>query len=112
MRYAYAAGSRALKGLVVSPDPAVRDDLARVLRAVDPGSIVVAGAANQLNSAQIEKSLGGKAQPDIAIIHDSDRQRDRRRAQSCLFFLPAAGIFRSSPRCRSVRLTTAPILVR
>ncbi len=72
VRYAYAAGSRSLKGLVVSPDPTVRDDLARVLRAVDPGSIVVAGAANQLSSAQIEKSLGGKTQPDIAIIHDSD----------------------------------------
>jgi hypothetical protein len=69
-RYAYAAGSRSLKGVVISPDPSVRDDLARVLRAVDPGSIVVAGRADQLTPSMVAKSLGG-ATPDIAIIHDS-----------------------------------------
>jgi hypothetical protein len=69
-RYAYAAGSRSLKGVVISPDASVRDDLARVLRAVDPGSIVVAGRADQLTPAMITKSLGGGV-PDIAIIHDS-----------------------------------------
>jgi hypothetical protein len=70
VRYAYAAGSRSLKAVVVSPDPGVRDDLARVLRAVDPGSLVVAGSTDELSPALIEKSLGA-ALPDIAIIHDS-----------------------------------------
>jgi VWA domain-containing protein/aerotolerance regulator-like protein len=69
-RYAYAPGNRTLKGVVISPDAAVRDDLARVLRAVDPGSMVIAGSADQLTPAIIAKSVGG-ATPDIAIIHDS-----------------------------------------
>src|SRR5579875_3414096 len=69
-RYAYASAGRSLKGLIISPDPAVRDDLARVLRAVDPGSIVAAGRADDLTPSIIAKSLGG-AVPDIAIIHDS-----------------------------------------
>lgn len=70
-RYAYAPGSRSLKGAVISPDAAVRDDLARVLRAVDPGSIIVAGSADQLTPSKIAKALGGSGEPDIAIVHDS-----------------------------------------
>jgi hypothetical protein len=86
VRYAYAPGSRALRGVVVSPDPAVRDDLARVLRAVDPGSLIVAGAADQLSPATVEKSLGGATPPDIAIIHDSADLGIR--ATSRLFIFP------------------------
>lgn len=71
VRYAYAPGSRSLRGVVISPDPAVRDDLARVLRAVDPGSLVVAGTAAQLTSSAIAKAMGAGTPPDIAIIHDS-----------------------------------------
>jgi von Willebrand factor type A domain/Aerotolerance regulator N-terminal len=71
VRYAYAAGSRSLRGVVVSPDPAVRDDLARVLRAVDPSSIVVAAAPGQFSPASIGKSLGA-SEPDIAIFHDTN----------------------------------------
>jgi Aerotolerance regulator N-terminal/von Willebrand factor type A domain len=87
-RYAYAAGDRALKGVVISPDPSVRDDLARVLRAVDPGSLVVAGSAAQLTPQTIASSLGG-AQPDIAIIHDSPAGAIRAGAE--LFIFPPAG---------------------
>jgi von Willebrand factor type A domain/Aerotolerance regulator N-terminal len=87
-RYAYAAGSRSLKGVVISPDAAVRDDLARVLRAVDPGSMVVAGTADQLTPAVIAKSLGGVAQPDIAIIHDSAAGAIRAGAKLFIFSPP------------------------
>jgi hypothetical protein len=87
-RYAYAAGSRSLKGVVISPDAAARDDLARVLRAVDPGSMVVAGSADLLTPAMIAKSLGG-ATPDIAIIHDSAPAPIP--AAATLFIFPPAG---------------------
>jgi Aerotolerance regulator N-terminal/von Willebrand factor type A domain len=86
-RYAYAGGSRALKAMVISPDPSVRDDLARVLRAVDPGSLVVAGSAGQLTPAAIAGSLG--APPDIAIIHDSPAGAIHAGAE--LFIFPPAG---------------------
>jgi len=90
-RYAYAAGSRSLKGVVISPDAGVRDDLARVLRAVDPGSIVVAGSADQLTPSMIANSLGG-AEPDIAIIHDSVVPAIRAGAR-LLIFSPVGGAF-------------------
>ena len=86
VRYAYAAGSRSLRGVVISPDPEVRDDLARVLRAVDPGSLVVAGTADQLTPAAIAKALGAASEPDIAIIHDSPDKGIR--AASKLFIFP------------------------
>ncbi len=86
--YAYVAGSRSLKGVVISPDASVRDDLARVLRAVDPGSMVVAGGADQLTPPMIAKSLGG-AVPDIAIIHDSTPAPIS--AAATLFIFPPAG---------------------
>ncbi|HKD67927.1 MAG TPA: VWA domain-containing protein [Candidatus Binataceae bacterium] len=91
-RYAYAAGSRSLKAAVISPDAAVRDDLARVLRAVDPGSRVVAGTADQLTSAIIAKSLGGVGQPDIAVIHDSAAAAVRAGAK-LFIFSPTGGEF-------------------
>ncbi len=92
LRYAYAGGSRSLKGLVISPDPAVREDLARVLRAVDPGSIVVAGSADQMTPAAVAKALGGAGQPDIAIVHDS--VADAISASAKLFiFSPPGGQF-------------------
>ena len=70
VRYAYAAGNRSLRVVVISPEPQVRDDLARVLRAVDPGSLVLAGTAEQLTPAAVTKALDA-ATPYIAIIHDS-----------------------------------------
>ncbi len=91
-RYAYAAGSRSLKGVVISPDPSVRDDLARVLRAVDPGSVVVAGSADQLTASAIAKALGGAGQPDIAIIHDSVAPAVAAGAR-LFIFSPAGGQF-------------------
>jgi hypothetical protein len=85
VRYAYVAGTRSLRGVVISPDAEVRDDLARVLRAIDPGSLVVAGTAEQLTPAAIAKALGA-APPDIAIIHDSPDNGIR--AASKLFIFP------------------------
>jgi hypothetical protein len=90
-RYAYAAGSHSLRGVVISPDAAVRDDLARVLRAVDPGSMVVAGNAARLTPSMIAKSIGGAAQTDIAIVHDSTAGAIRAGAK--LFIFPAGNDF-------------------
>lgn len=90
-RYAYAAGSHSLRGVVISPDAAVRDDLARVLRAVDPGSLVVAGTASQVTASMIAKSFGGPAQTDIAIIHDSTASAIPAAAK--LFIFPTGGEF-------------------
>jgi hypothetical protein len=91
-RYAYAAGGHSLKGLVISPDAGVRDDLARVLRAVDPGSLVVTGTADKLTAPMIAKSLGGAGQADIAIIHDSPAANASAGAK-LFIFSPAGGEF-------------------
>jgi hypothetical protein len=59
-----------------------------MLRAVDPGSLVVAGTAAQLTPQMIAQSMRG-AQPDIVIVHDSPAPAIRTGAQ--LFIYPPAG---------------------
>ena len=109
VRYAYAAGSRSLRGVVISPDPEVRDDLARVLRAVDPGSLVVAGTADQLTPAAIAKALGAASAAGYRHHSRLPRQAVSAPPRSCSSFRPAAGKSRSSPRSRSARWMIAPI---
>lgn len=70
VRYAYAVPERALKVVVLSPDPAVRDDLARVLRAVAPAAQVMAGDAAKLTPQDL--SSFSNSRPDLLILHDSD----------------------------------------
>jgi hypothetical protein len=70
VRYAYAIPERALKVIVLSPDPSVRDDLARVLRAVAPAAQVMAGDAAKLTPQDLAGFAG--SHPDLLILHDSD----------------------------------------
>jgi hypothetical protein len=70
-RYAYAPPNRPLKSVVLSPDPAVRDDLARVLRAIAPTGQVLAGDPARLTPQNIDDFEHG-GRPDLVILHDSD----------------------------------------
>lgn len=64
-RYAYVAPERTLKVLVLSADPQVRGDLARVMRAVAPTSQVMMADPATFNAA------GVKAEPDLLILDDT-----------------------------------------
>lgn len=67
-RYAYAPQAHAARALVVSPDAEVRDDLARVLLAVDQNLAVTAVDPQHLKAA-LARDPGP---PALAVIHDSD----------------------------------------
>jgi len=68
-RYAYAPSDRAAQVLVLSPDPAVRDDIARVLLAVNANfQIETADPARYLVQAN---ASGARAKPlDLVVMHD------------------------------------------
>ncbi|HYL58443.1 MAG TPA: BatA domain-containing protein [Candidatus Acidoferrales bacterium] len=64
-RYAYAPSDRAGHVLVLSPDPAIRDDIARVLLAVDANFQIEAADPGKYHPA------AGAPQFDLAVMHDS-----------------------------------------
>jgi hypothetical protein len=68
-RYAYAASDRAARVLVLSPDAAVRDDMARVLLAVNANfQIETADPGRYVPPAN---APGGDAKPlDLVVMHD------------------------------------------
>ena len=68
-RYAYAPSDRPARALVLSPDAAVRDDIARVLLAVNANfQIETADPAKYLAQA---KASGPNARPlELAVMHD------------------------------------------
>ncbi|MGA7873165.1 MAG: BatA domain-containing protein [Candidatus Binatus sp.] len=68
-RYAYAPSEQAARALVLSPDPAVRDDIARVLLAVN-GNFQIEAADPATYLAQANSS-GANAKPfDLVVMHD------------------------------------------
>jgi len=85
-RWAYIApGDVRGRALVLSPDPAVRDDLSRILVGVDPALNVTAMAPGSFSAPR-----PGDAPYDIAIMHDSFIPSVRANA-SLLVFPPPPG---------------------
>jgi hypothetical protein len=68
-RYAYATSDRPARVLVLSPDPAVRDDIARVLLAVNSNFQIE--AADPAKYAPSSSAFGAAAKPlDLVVMHD------------------------------------------
>ncbi|HZC45932.1 MAG TPA: BatA domain-containing protein [Candidatus Acidoferrum sp.] len=68
-RYAYAPSDRPARVLVLSPDPAVRDDIARVLLAVNTNFQIE--AADPARYAAPANVPGADAKPlDLVVMHD------------------------------------------
>jgi hypothetical protein len=63
-RYAMAPPIATAHALVLSPEPSVRDDLARLVLAINPNFIVSAGDAN------VPGSFDRKRHYDLAVLHD------------------------------------------
>lgn len=80
-RWAYVTPSRAFHALVVSPDAEVRDDLARILRAVDPNFVIAA-----VDPAHLE--LANPAHFELAVMHEY--YDERIHADSRLLIYPAS----------------------
>ena len=80
-RWAYATPSRAFRALIVSPDAEVRDDLARILRAVDPNFVIAAVDPSHLE-------LANPAHFELAVMHD--HYDERIHADSRLLIYPAS----------------------
>jgi hypothetical protein len=62
-RWGYATASRSFHVLIVSPDAEVRDDLTRVVRAIDPNFVIADSDPAHLRSE-------GAAHFDLALMHD------------------------------------------
>lgn len=62
-RWAYATASRSFHVLIVSPDAGVRDDLTRVVRAIDPNFVVT-----DIDPAHVRDAYAGHF--DLALMHD------------------------------------------
>jgi len=103
-RWAYAAGSRSFHVLIVSPDAAVRDDLARVVRAIDPGFVVASSDPEHL------KAVAGQ-HFDLAVIHDFDDAA--LRADSRLLIYPPhareVSVGASAPYCEITERTDSGV---
>ncbi len=81
-RWAYALSDEPAKVLLVSPDPAVRDDLARVLLAVNQNFIITAFDSGKFKIGDQPAGLA------LAVMHDF--YDSRVKAPSRLFIYPPA----------------------
>ncbi|HUA33444.1 MAG TPA: VWA domain-containing protein [Candidatus Binataceae bacterium] len=88
-RYVLATAAVPLHALVVSPDPAVRDDLARVLLAVNPNFRIEA-----VDPASYHAASNDSDHFALAIVHDSDAAV---HADSTLLVFPPAGASKLIP---------------
>ena len=91
-RYAYAPVESHAHVLVLSPDPAVRDDLARVLLAVNSNFIIATADPAQFKPARSSTTL--------AVMHDCYVAGVK--AQSVMLVFPPAG---SSDKVPGLRIT-------
>ncbi len=87
-RYVYAPVETHAHVLVLSPDPAVRDDLARVLLAVNSNFIIATADPAQFKAAPAQ-------QYDLAVMHDCYVAAVK--AQAVLLVFPPAGSSNSIP---------------
>ncbi len=89
-RYAYAAPGAAARVLVLSPDAAVRDDLARILLAVDGNFIVTAE-----DPPKLAADGAGPDQYALAVMHDC--YLPRVKARSTLLVYPPPSVTYGGP---------------
>ena len=98
-RYAYAAVDSPARVLVLSPDPAVRDDIARVLMAVNSNFIVATADPVKFVSEE---------QYTLAVMHDC--YLPGIKAQSLMLIFPPAGSIDKIPGLRVLRTSPAALL--
>ena len=91
-RYAIAPAIAAARALVLSPEPSVRDDLARLLLAINPNFRVSAGDPNQKSSFDNKQSYA------LAILHDCSGDGVQAAARLYVFPEPAfPGVIDNGP---------------
>jgi hypothetical protein len=96
-RYALVTADVPVRGLIISPDPAVRDDLARVLLAVNPNFRIEA-----VDPAKYKPAAGDSSDRiALAVIHDSAPAGVS--ADSTLFVFPPDG---ASPLVPGLNVTS------
>jgi hypothetical protein len=94
-RYAYAPSDRAAQVLVLSPDASVRDDLARVLLAVDPNFQI-----ETADPAKYVAPAGSATKPlELVVMHDAYLPSIK-AASTLLIFPPQAA--KNSPRAPGI----------
>lgn len=91
-RYAIAPSIAPAHALVLSPEPSVRDDLARLVLGINRNFIVTTAGPHQLSGADLKRSY------DLAILHDSSGEGIRASARLYIFPEPQfGGLPASSP---------------
>ena len=88
--YALAPSIAQARALVMSPESEVRDDLARVVLAVNPNFLVTA-----VDPALFVRSKAAAQQYDLAVLHDCDARGVRAAAK--LFIFPEPRLDRAGP---------------
>ncbi len=89
-RYALAPSIVQARTLVMSPEPEVRDDLARVVLAVNPNFLVTA-----VDPALFVRSKAAAQRYDLAVLHDCDDRGVRAAAK--LFVFPEPRLDGAAP---------------
>ncbi|HXZ88186.1 MAG TPA: BatA domain-containing protein [Candidatus Binataceae bacterium] len=89
-RYALAPSIVQARALVMSPEAEVRDDLARVVLAVNPNFLVTA-----VDTARFVQSKAAAQTYDLAVLHDCDDRGVRAAAK--LFVFPEPRLDRDAP---------------
>jgi hypothetical protein len=87
-RYAWAQSNRPVRALVVSADAAVRDDLARVLLAVNENFVITA-----IDPAHMQSVLTDSGEPfALVAMHELDDPRIRTAARVLIFPRPGGEV--------------------
>lgn len=106
-RWSYATASRSFHVLIVSPDAEVRDDLTRVVRAIDPNFVIA-------DTDPAHLRIAGGAHFDLAVMHDF--YDDALRADSRLLIYPASSrdvpVGAALPYCEMAERTDGGVLTR
>ncbi|MGA2410727.1 MAG: VWA domain-containing protein [Candidatus Binataceae bacterium] len=91
-RYAIAPSIAPAYAIVLSPEPSVRDDLARLVLAINRSFIVTAAGPNQLSGPNLKRNY------DLAILHDAGNEEIQAAARLYIFPEPQfAGLPPTSP---------------
>ncbi len=97
-RYAYAPSGSPARMLVLSPDASVRDDVARVLLAVDSNFQIETAAPANYHPAPIAANTQAPPKPyELVVMHDSDPLLGVAAASTLLIYPPQARAGQRSP---------------
>jgi len=108
-RWAYVTAGRSVHVLIVSPDAEVRDDLARVVRAVDPNFVIT---ETDTDPAHLKAAASTAAHFELALMHDF--YDPELRADSRLLIYPArareVSVGAALPYCEMAERTDSGVL--